>query len=94
VIYAGCTEGMSMLLEINIKNGRIVMISCKEKFLNDFENSTKSKMVVAVKLPTGTEIIVNSDNLDGKVEYYKNAYNDNMELKNNTDIKIVNYMFV
>jgi len=70
------------------------MISCKEKFLNDFENSTKSKMVVAVKLPTGTEIIVNSDNLDGKVEYYKNAYNDNMELKNNTDIKIVNYMFV
>ena len=52
------------------------------------------KMVVAVKLPTGIEIIVNSDNLNGKVEYYKNAYNDDMKLKNNTEIEIVNYMFV
>lgn len=69
-------------------------ITCKEIFLNAFEESTKSKMVVAVKLPTGIEIIVNSDNLDGKVEYYKNAYNDDMKLKNNTDIEIVNYMFV
>lgn len=68
--------------------------TCKKIFLDAYEKSTKSKMVVAVKLPTGIEIIVNSDNLNGKIEYYKNAYNDNMELKNNTGIEIVNYMFV
>jgi hypothetical protein len=69
-------------------------ITAKELFLKKFKESDKSKMVVAVQLPTGTELIINSDKLDGKVDYYKSAYNDDLELKNNTSIKIVDYMFI
>ena len=65
-----------------------------ERFNTKFEISTKSKMVVAVQLPTGVEIIVNTDNVDKKMEYYRNAYNEYLELKTNNDIRIINYMFV
>jgi len=68
--------------------------TCKEIFFNAFEKSTKSKMVVAVKLPTGIELITNSDNLEGKMAYYKGAYNDDMKLNFNHEIEIINYMFV
>jgi len=64
------------------------------KFLNAFKQSQRLKMVVAVQLPTGIELIINSDNLDKKADYYMNAYNSDLELKNNTSIKIVDYMFI
>lgn len=42
-----------------------------------------------------TELIVNTVNnmLNGKLDYYLNAYNENLELKNNTNIKIVGFTF-
>jgi hypothetical protein len=69
-------------------------LTCKEIFFNAYEGSRKEKMVVAVQLPTGIELIINVDNLEGKMAYYNNAYDDNMRLKANPSIKIINYMFV
>ena len=42
-----------------------------------------------------TELIINTvDNmLNGKLDYYLNAYNENLELKNNNKIKIVGFTF-
>ena len=51
---------------------------------------------VAVEVGLGSkEIIINTiDNMiDGKLSYYMNAYNENLELKNNTDIKISGFTF-
>lgn len=70
------------------------MPTSMDRFVNKFKISTKSKMVIAVQLPTGIELIVNTDNLDKKMEYYRNAYNEYLELKTNNDIRIINYMFV
>lgn len=53
-----------------------------------------SKMVVAVKLPTGaTELIINSEQIHSKVEYYRNAYDKELNLKANPSIQIVGYLF-
>jgi hypothetical protein len=53
------------------------------------------KMVVAVRLPTeATELIINTENLDSKYEYYLNAYDDDMKLKTNPTISIVGCLFV
>ncbi|MNL78835.1 hypothetical protein D3C87_2053180 [compost metagenome] len=51
---------------------------------------------MAVESPTGAiETITNhSVNIPGKVEYYKNAYDDNFQLKNNPAISIVGFMLV
>lgn len=50
---------------------------------------------IVVMLPNGREevIINNSFNFEDKLEYYKNAYNEDLTLKANTDIKIVDYTF-
>lgn len=42
-----------------------------------------------------TELIVNTVNnmLNGKLDYYLNVYNENLELKNNTNIKIIGFTF-
>lgn len=42
-----------------------------------------------------TELIINTvDNmLNGKLDYYLSAYNENLELKNNNKIKIVSFTF-
>lgn len=54
-----------------------------------------TKMVIAVKLPTGaTEIIINTENIDSKYNYYLDAYDDNMCLKNNKDVHIVGMLCV
>ena len=70
------------------------------RFLNEtefFEARTgkSTYLVVAVKLPTGAiELITNAEQLASKIEYYKNAYDDNFCLKNNPNIQIVGYMLV
>lgn len=52
-------------------------------------------LIVAVKLPTGAiELITNTQDINSKVEYYLNAYDDDFRLKNNRDIQIVGYMIV
>ena len=54
-----------------------------------------SHIVVAVQLPTrATELIVNTALLIDKIEYLLNAYDDEMKLKANQSIKIVEVMIV
>ena len=67
----------------------------KKQFINDYEaNKQATKLIVAVKLPTGiTELIINTEDITGKVGYYSNAYNVEMKLNNNVNIQIVNWMF-
>lgn len=53
-----------------------------------------SKMAIAVKLPSGaTELIVNSEKIDSKIEYYNLAYTEKLELASNNDIKIIDWLF-
>lgn len=50
-------------------------------------------LVVAVELNTGAiEIITNTNLIRSKIEYYLNAYDDNMQLKANNAIKIKDIM--
>ena len=71
----------------------------KSKFVNDYDQSKErfgeiKKVVVAVKLPTGaTELIINTEQIESKVQYYMAAYDDELKLKNNSEIQIVGYMF-
>lgn len=72
----------------------------RAKFLEETKEISKwhtfvKYLVVAVKLPTGAiELITNTDQIESKVEYYKNAYDDNFCLKTNPAIQIVGYMLV
>ncbi len=66
----------------------------KEKLKKIFELAKENKKDVAIELTvptrTATEIIiVKNDNLDYKLGYYLNNYNDNLELTRCADIKIL-----
>lgn len=66
----------------------------KEKLKEVFQNAkeTHFDVVVEVTVPTreATElIIVRNSNLDYKLEYYLNNYNENLELNRCNDVKIV-----
>jgi hypothetical protein len=57
--------------------------------------NTPSVLVTAVKLPTGAiEIITNTQNLEEKIEYLKNAYDCEFRLKANPTIQIIGFMLV
>jgi hypothetical protein len=76
------------------------MCDLRGKFLHDVEmdkvfGNNQHYLVVAVRLPTGAiEIITNTQQIESKIEYYKNAYDDNFCLKTNTAIQIIGYMLV
>ena len=54
-----------------------------------------NKIVMAIKLPSGAiEIIVNDTDLDNKFNYYMNAYDDDLKLKSNPAVEILDFMFV
>ncbi|MCA0754918.1 hypothetical protein KP806_07635 [Paenibacillus sp. N4] len=60
-----------------------------------YEDGGPKIVVVAVKLPSGAiEIITNTDDLEGKLKYYKVAYDDEFRLKANPAVQIVNFMIV
>lgn len=66
----------------------------KEKLKEVFQNAkeTHFDVVIEVTVPTreATElIIVRNPNLDYKLEYYLNNYNENLELNRCNDVKIV-----
>ncbi len=66
----------------------------KEKLKKIFELAKDSNKDVAIELTvptrTATEIIiVKNDNLDYKLGYYLNNYNDDLELNRCVDIKIL-----
>jgi hypothetical protein len=52
-------------------------------------------LVTAVKLPTGAiELAVNNQNIADKIDYILEAYDDDMQLKTNTTIKMENILIV
>lgn len=56
---------------------------------------TPQYFITAVKLPTGAiEIAVNTQNISEKIDYILEAYDDNMFLKTNTEIRMQNIMIV
>lgn len=63
-------------------------------FLTD-GNSEFKVLVTAVKLPTGAiEAITNTEFLETKIEYLKDAYDHEFKLKNNPNVQIVGFMLV
>lgn len=54
-----------------------------------------SYFVQATRLPTGAiELAVNTSNIDAKIDYILEAYDEEMCLKTNRDIRIENIMIV
>jgi len=51
-------------------------------------------MVVAVMLPSGIELITNTQNLDQKMDYMLNTYDEKMEHKYSDDIYVYDVMFI
>jgi len=52
-------------------------------------------MVTAVKLPTGAiELAVNTSNIEEKIDYIFDAYDEDMKLKTNPEIQMMNLMIV
>lgn len=52
-------------------------------------------IVTAVKLPTGAiELAINNTAISEKIAYILDAYDDDMQLKTNTDIVMENIMIV
>lgn len=63
--------------------------------MNEEESPVPQYIVTAVRLPTGAiELAVNSQDIAGKIDYILGAYNDNMELKTNSDIKMEDALVV
>jgi len=67
----------------------------KEKLKKIFKNAKEEKRDVAIELTVPTRnateiIIVKNDNLDYKLDYYLNNYDDNLILKRCAEIKILN----
>ena len=69
----------------------------KQEFLVEYEllSDTIEWLIVAVRLPDGkVELITNQyRNIAEKVQYYSMAYNDDLVLNTNINIRIVNWMF-
>lgn len=66
----------------------------KEKLKELFKIAKETNKDIAIELTVPTRIateiiIVKNDNLDYKLEYYENNYNNNLELNRCTDIKIL-----
>ena len=56
---------------------------------------TPSYIVTAVKLPTGAiELAVNTSNIEEKIDYILDAYDEDMHLKANDSIVMQNIMIV
>jgi hypothetical protein len=71
----------------------------KDLFISDFEENDMdcgavTHMVIFVRLPNGVlEMIINTSDIYNKFKYYCNAYDDNLCLKNNPDVKIEKWCF-
>lgn len=52
-----------------------------------------AKICLAIKMPDGnTELIINQ-NAKNKIDYIRDAYDDDLRLKSCIDIQIISYMF-
>lgn len=72
------------------------MWSLKGEFNNKASQKDEFKVLTtAVKLPSGAiEVITNTQEIDSKIEYLKNAYDNDFKLKNNPEVQIVGFMLV
>ncbi len=66
----------------------------KQKLKEIFEEAKQKTIDVILELTVPTRevseyIIVLTDNLDYKLDYYMKNYNDNLELERYTDVKIL-----
>ena len=74
-------------------------MSVKELFIQEFEEADAdcgavTHMVVFVRLPSGSlEMIINTNDIWGKYNYYKQMYDDNLCLYNNPEVKIEKWVF-
>lgn len=72
---------------------------CRRAFVEAYK-SNKGHMfdcilVVAVYLPTGaTEIITNHYEVESRMKYYMDAYDDEFRLKSNPKVKVTGFMLV
>jgi hypothetical protein len=69
----------------------------RKNFLNDVDNyfDVAIAIVVAVKLPSGAiEVITNYQDVETKINYYVNAYDNEFKLKSNPEVQIIGYMLV
>ena len=68
----------------------------KQDLMDGFNNPEYTSVVVEVKIPGCPEpehIINHKPNFEAKKAYYDNAYDDNLIMINNPDIRIVNFRF-
>lgn len=65
----------------------------RSKILQKYQNTKDNPLriiVFAIKLPTGAiETIVDYEKLESKLDYVLNAYDDDLKLKTNPDIRIL-----
>lgn len=72
----------------------------KEEFVAEYGRSIDlfgevTKMVVAVRLPSGaTELIINTEDFENKMKYYDTMYDDDLKHNHSKAIEIVGCMFV
>lgn len=67
----------------------------EQESLAGFEQFKPTYIVTAVKLPTGAiELAVNNANIAEKIDYILEAYDENMHLKSNPEIEMVQLMVV
>ena len=70
----------------------------KELFMMDYANERHKHtqyMIIVIALPTGSkEVIVNSMNLGSKYEYYLSAYDNDLRLNTDRNVRICKWMFV
>jgi len=72
-----------------------ISIPTPEEIAEGHDAFKPSYLITAVKLPTGAiELAINTENIEAKIDYILEAYDDNMHLKSNTVIQMANIMVV
>jgi len=74
---------------------RYYLKSIKQAMANEEKAFKPSYLVTACRLPTGAiELAVNTSNISEKIDYILEAYDEEMCLKNNSEIRIENILIV
>lgn len=90
-----CKKGNIMEHEIRFYLRQIKAAMAEPTEDESREAFKPSYLVTAVKLPTGAiELAVNTENIESKIDYILEAYDEDMRLKTNTDIVMQNIMIV
>lgn len=90
-----CKKGNTMEHEIRFYLKQIKAAMAEPTEGEDRQPYKPTHIVTAVKLPTGAvEIAINTENIESKIDYILEAYDDSMRLKTNTEIVMQNIMIV